>query len=299
MKIAAPLLAILVTTAGCGSGAPFLPDAAPPSLAGVPWGAPIVLDASSTISSGARCVTVTDDGLEMYYLWMGIDAHVERKTRASTQDAWSRPALVTALEPPNAYYPECPNLTRDALTLRVPIQATPNAGEQYGIALLHRTDRNADWQRDEGLWAYDLQAFSASVSGPVEIPSQLALAYDGLDGHIYTSTRATVDDPWADRTPVTSLDGAGFQELPAMSPDQREIYTTTYGTDLCANGLSCRTINVATRDDATQPFGPPHPVAEIASGLQTSAPALSSDAHTLYFLGRNTDGALALYTATR
>ena len=118
---------------------------------------------------------------------------------------------------------------------------------------------------------------------------------------IWTSRRATTDDPWGSPTRVAELSSAASDWAAAISLDGLRIW---FATD--RQELGRGQIWAASRATRTTPWDAPQPVAELASGSIDFAPAVDAAETTLLFASDRADitGATRgttfdLYSSTR
>jgi hypothetical protein len=249
-----------------------------------PWGPPALI----AITGGGLDddPTLTPDALELYF---ERNRDIFVATRAAIGAPWSTPMLVASLSV--SATDTTPELAPDGLTMYLSSARAGGLGD-FDILTSQRATLGAPWPPPT--FVPELSTPSFESAGTTTADS-LAIAIDsargGIDTDIWLSVRTDSSAPWEAPVHATALSTPELDEDPFLSPDGLTIY---FGSRRGGN----LDIYVATREDRSDPFGPPGALADIRTGFVETDPWVSADGRTLVFMS-DRDGSRQLYEAVR
>lgn len=237
-------------------------------------GEPVLLE----INPGAPCaddISLTDDLLEVVY--DNDDYSMMTSRRSNLLGPWSPAALVPGVA--QAGFDTGGEISRDGLSLWWS-SWRPDRTNEFDLFFSTRPSRDAPWgpatSVDE-LNTLELEAF------PTLTDDRLDLVFislgPGLDRDLFSSTRASKDDPWGPRVPLTSLNTEWGEHGPHLSADGLTLY---FGSDR-PGGAGGRDLYEAHRDTRSAEFSPPQPMTELNSDQNDEDPWVSSDGSVFVF----------------
>jgi len=95
--------------------------------------------------------------------------------------------------------------------------------------------------------------------------------------NLFYAVRPDRDSPFQPPLPLAELNSGGYESSPSVTPDGLTLYYVRY-----VAGKSYD-IFVATRPEASSPFGPPQAVDQVNSSYYDNAPSINADSTRLYF----------------
>jgi hypothetical protein len=241
--------------------------------------------------------TLTADLLELYFdssrepgVGFG-NGDVWVATRMSVDDPFSTPVLVTELA--SDADDTTPDLSADGLRMYLGSdRASPGNRDLF---VSERASRTSPWSTP--VLIPELTSL-ADDSGAIEIDDGLGLIFCSAragNQDLYLTTRTAIGQPWSPPVAIPGLSDPSYDESQHWAnADGTVVYFSSVG----APGAEASDIFVATRPDASSPFGPPERVPELDTTVDDLDPWLSPDERTVVFMSYRT-GLGDLYIATR
>ena len=154
----------------------------------------------------------------------GYDVYVA--TRPTFTGTWSTPQLVTAV---NSAYDDFPSgVSEDGLAMMVTTTRASMGQRPYDLYEATRTSASTDWTTIRAVDELNTRDYEESIG---------SLSADGLRVYfvsnvggttdLYTATRSTRRDPFAEATKIMELSGVKNESHPFISADERHILFTS------------------------------------------------------------------------
>jgi hypothetical protein len=220
------------------TGSPMLTDiyVSKRSSLSSPWGEAQILPAPITTTSQEGITGMSPDGLEMFIQsnrpggtgTTGNDIYVSTRTDPNDDSNWSTPVNLGAVI----------NTTADDSLATYFVDPVTGAGTLFFSSDRNNTAGNRDVYQStrNANGTFNTPTAVTELNSPGD-DSRLAIRRDGLELFfastrpgpptgfaIYTSTRTSLASPWSTPVAVTSLNTAGANSQPALSPDGSILY---------------------------------------------------------------------------
>ena len=253
------------------------------------WSSPTRIVGLPTTSGDLDDPTLTSDQLEMYFNMAG-DIYVTE--RASIGASWSMPVAVAELNTTSGE--STPDVSGDGLTIYF-ASTRPGGLGDFDIWMSTRDTRSAVWGAPIHVAELSSQAGDATASMTQDRLMIVTSSNrkDGVSHDLYTSTRATVNDPWGPLEELASINRAMIDDTSGfLTPDGLAIY---YDSGPAGN----HDLYFATRANRNDNFAPGTRIAETSSPRNDYDPWVSPDGAGMYLAAQPGAGILELYVSTR
>lgn len=220
------------------TGSPMLTDIYVAKRASLssPWGEAQILPAPITTTSQEGITGMSPDGLEMFIQsnrpggmgGTGNDLYLSTRTDPNDDSNWSTPVNLGAVI----------NSTADDSLASYFVDPVTGAGTLFFSSDRNNTAGNRDIYQStrNANGTFNAPTPVSELNSPGD-DSRLAIRRDGLELFfastrpgpptafaIYTSSRASISSPWSTPVAVSSLNTAGTNSQPALSPDGSILY---------------------------------------------------------------------------
>lgn len=167
----------------------------------------------------------------------------------------------------------------------------------YDVFRARRATWTAPFSEIEADWDLNLGVTngepSISADG-LRVVFAADVAGDGINS-LYTASRRTRTEPFGAAVPLAyTSTGEPFESGPDLSADELVLVFNAG-----AEGRVTQTLYLATRDDPTQPFGPPVAISGLTPAGSQHYASLSADALTLYYAAGDDGGPIRIHVARR
>jgi len=255
------------------------------------WSAPTPINEIYNAAATDDDPSMTGDMLELYFLSDRSGPQLLwRSTRATVRDGWSAPAMVAELDTAainNA------KVSSDGLTIMFSSNRTPNAG-MADLWLATRPDRQTAWSPPRRI--DELATTGNDIEPWLMTSDALTLYYNSDRGGfstLWTATRASVADPFANATEITELASINdYDGSPWVDAAQRYIvFHSSRGATY--------DLYYSTRAQASGPWDPPQLMPDLNTEAFNESDAwISPDGHTMIYTS-NVGGTDDIYVTTR
>jgi hypothetical protein len=257
-----------------------------------PFGAPVLIGPLSSTSVDDD-PSLTADRLELFFNSnRGGNSDLWVSTRASAADPWSPPALVDGV---NTVSDETtPAISADGLTLYFGSNR-PGGSGSYDIWMTTRPARTSSWSTPVPVAELNT---TASDNSPSPSTSQLTIVFNSDratagDTDVYIATRASTSEPWGNIASIAQINTTGNEADATIASQDRAI---VFHSD--RPGTGSNDLYIATRSQASVPFGAPVELAELNTAAGETDPWISDDLRYIVFAS-DRSGVWELYEASR
>jgi Tol biopolymer transport system component len=293
------ILALALALAGCGRfGFDPIGDAANAPDAVFPTGPfdPPARSAQLSSSSFDDDPDLSPDLLEIYFTSDRAggagSCDIWTSTRPDLASAWAVPQSVPVIN--SGACESGPSRSLDGLALVFASTRAGGSGD-LDLYLTTRPDRTAAWNPPMRIVELASPVRDAGPSANADLTSLSFYSNRGGNHDLYTSTRASPQDPWGTPIRISELATPGLDFSPHALASQTILF---FASDR-PGGTGSSDLWWTTRASTAEPFDPPMHLDELSSVFYDDDPWVSPDGHTIWFTREDASGDADLFEATR
>jgi len=260
------------------------------------FGTPTNLGPTVNSSAADAVPTISDDGLELYFVSDRPDGKggndIWVTTRSTTEDDWGEPVNLGPIVNSSAGE-NSPSISADGLELYFGDWPTPRPGGigSWDIWVSTRPTKDDDWEEPVNLGPSINTGYGDGNPSISSDGLELYFMSDrpgGKGGHdIWVTSRPTRSDPWS--TPVNlgpPVNTSSGDCCPSISADGRTLF---FGST--RGGAASYDLWVTKRASVSAPLGEPGNLGPtVNSSIFDDGPSISADGSTLFFFSNRSGG---------